>query len=101
MPSRKPLHELSPAYRRRVERGMERGLSRSQARGHPKVGETPASRRGAYRSEQKLLKGIRLVNHPGYTFQSAAREAGVSSERLRRYAHETGYAEKERGRWRV
>src|SRR5215208_2791429 len=101
MARRKALHELSPAYRRRIERGMARGLSRSQARGHPKAGEAPASRRGAYRSEQKLLKGIRLVDRPGYTFQRAAREAGVSTERLRRYAHETGYAQKESGRWKV
>ncbi len=101
MARRKLLSELSPAYRRRVEKGMARGLSRSQARGHPKVGEVPASRRGVYRSEQKLLKGIRLVDHPGYTFERAAREAGVSTERLRRYAHETGYAQKESGRWRV
>ena len=101
MARRKPLHELSPAYRRRVERGMARGLSRSQARGHPKTGELPASGRKVYRNEQKLLKGIRLVDRPGYTFQIAAREAGVSTERLRTYAHETGYAEKEQGRWRV
>ena len=101
MARRKALHELSPAYRRRIERGMARGLSRSQARGHPKAGETPASRRRVYRSEQKLLKGIRLVDRPGYTFQRAAREAGVSAERLREYAHQTGYAQKERGRWMV
>jgi hypothetical protein len=80
---------------------MARGHSRSQARGHPKAGETPASRRGAYRNEQRLLKGVRLLDRSGYTFQRAAREAGVSPERLRRYAHETGYAQKERGRWRV
>lgn len=101
MARRKPLHELSPAYRRRIERGMARGLSRSQARGHPKTGESPTSGRKAYRSEQKLLKGIRLVDRPGYTFHRAAREAGVSPERLRTYAHETGYAQKGRGRWRV
>lgn len=101
MARRKPWDELSPAYRRRIEWGLSRGLSRSQARGHPKTGEPPASGRKVYRSEQKLLKGIRLVDRPGYSFEKAAREAGVSPERLRMYAHETGYAEKERGRWRV
>ena len=101
MTRRKPLHELSSSYRRRIERGMARGLSRSQARGHPRVGEASASRRGVYKSEQKLLQGIRLLDRSGYTFDRAAREAGVSTERLRRYAHETGYAQKERGRWRV
>ncbi len=101
MARRKPLHELSPAYRRRIERGMARGLTRSQARGHARAGEASASRRGGYSSEQKLLKGIRLLDRPGYTFQNAARDAGVSPERLRRYAHETRYAEKAGRRWRV
>jgi hypothetical protein len=39
----KPLDQLSPAYRARIERAMQRGLSRSQARGHPKKGELKAS----------------------------------------------------------
>jgi hypothetical protein len=41
----KPLEELSPAYRRRIERGLARGFSRSQARGHARVskGELPIS----------------------------------------------------------
>ncbi len=97
----KPRHELSPDYRRRIERGEARGLSLSQSRGHRKAGEKPVSRQRGYRSEQKLLKGIRLLDRPGYTLKRAAREARVSTERLGRYAHETGYAKKERGRWRV
>src|SRR5215211_3389765 len=100
MARRKSLHELSPAYRRRIERGMARGLTRSQARGHARAGERPVSGLRAHRDEQRLLKGVRLLDRPDYTFQRAAHEAGVSAERLRRYAHETGYAEKERGRWR-
>jgi hypothetical protein len=32
--ARKPLSELSPAYRARIERGAARGLSRQAARGH-------------------------------------------------------------------
>jgi hypothetical protein len=31
--------KLSPAYARRIARGRKRGLTRSQARGHPAVGE--------------------------------------------------------------
>ena len=101
MAKRKALSQLSPAYRKRIERGEALGLTRSQARGHARTGERPVSRQRAYRSEQKLLQGIRLLDRPGYTFQRAARQAGVSPERLRRYAHETGYAEKAGRRWRV
>lgn len=101
MARRKPLHELSPAYRRRIELGMARGLTRSQARGHARSGERPTSGSHAHRNEQRLLKGVRLLGRETYTFQRAAREAGVSPERLRRYAHETGYAEKAGRRWRV
>jgi hypothetical protein len=32
---RKPLGDLSPAYRRRIERAEAKGLPRSVARGHP------------------------------------------------------------------
>ncbi len=101
MAREKPLDELSPDYRKRIERGMGRGLSRSQSRGHRKAGERAVSGTRAYRSEHKLLKGIRLLRREGYTFQRAAREAGVSPERLRLYAYETGYAVKERGRWSI
>jgi hypothetical protein len=34
MARRKPLDQLSPAYRRRIESAERRGLSRSEARGH-------------------------------------------------------------------
>src|SRR5215211_7693724 len=88
-------------YRRRIERGRVRGLTRSQARGHARAGERSVSGPRPHRNDPRLLKGIRLLDRPGYTFDRAAREARVSTERLRSYAHETGYAQKERGRWRV
>ena len=35
----KPLDQLSPAYRQRIERNLAKGLTRSQARGHTKKSE--------------------------------------------------------------
>ena len=41
----KALSELTPAYRSRIERGLSRGLSRSQARGHPTRSEQVIAQR--------------------------------------------------------
>src|SRR3954452_6772594 len=101
MAQAKPLDELSPAYRKRIERGMARGLSRSQARGHAKAGESPVSGITAPKDQHKLLKAIRLLESDDYTFSRAAREAGVSTERLRTYALESASAVKEGRRWKV
>lgn len=41
MARRKPLSQLSPAYRRRIESLERRGFTRAQARGHPE--ESPGT----------------------------------------------------------
>jgi hypothetical protein len=88
-------------YQRRIERGLARGLSRSQARGHPRSGEAPVSRRSrvpAY--DPRLEAGIKLIR-AGAPLTRAAPAIGVSGDRLRRYATQTGVVEKQRGRWTV
>lgn len=76
---------LSPAYKRRIERGLKRGLSRSQARGHAKAGEAPVRKRGkpAQRDDalEAALKALRKTNNQA----RAARQAGISVERFRRF----------------
>ena len=76
---------LSPAYKRRIERGLKRGLSRSQARGHPKAGETPVRKRPKPDKPddalEAALKALRKTNNQA----RAARQAGVSVERFRRF----------------
>lgn len=39
----KPLDQLSPKYRQRIESGLRRALTRSQSRGHAKPTELPAT----------------------------------------------------------
>lgn len=88
-------------YRRRIERGLARGLSRSQARGHPRSGEAPVSRRSSAPAyDPRLEAGIKLIR-AGTPLTRAAPAIGVSRERLRRYATQTGVVEKQRGRCTV
>lgn len=88
-------------YRRRIERGLARGLSRSQARGHPRSGEALISGRSqAPAYDPRLEAGIKRMR-AGTPLTRAAPQIGVSRERLRRYAVQTGVVEKQRGRWTV
>ena len=67
---RKPLEELTPAYRRRIERLEEQGYTRSQARGHAtkrelsvtlkRIADTPDN-------TKYLLKKVNELKNPEYT----------------------------------
>ncbi len=88
-------------YARRIERGLGHGLSRSQARGHPRPGEAPVSRRGATPAyDPRLEAGLKLIR-AGTPLTRSAPAIGVSRERLRRYVAQTGVVEKRGGRWTV
>lgn len=83
-------------YQRRIARGLARGLSRSQARGHPRVSEGLIST-GHKRPEadDELFRAVKLLHH-GKSQRAAAKSAGISADRLRRFtaghklAHWTG-----------
>jgi hypothetical protein len=95
---RKPRN-YKVGYRRRIARGSAGGLSRSQARGHPNVAETPV--RSARRSleDARIQLALRALRQE-QTFAKAAKAAKVSPERLRKYAIERGLIEKAGRRWR-
>jgi hypothetical protein len=92
--ARKPLSQLSPAYRRRVERAMAQGKTRQQARGHKprehvirKEKEQARAARGHLTSRQKeQIKKFAKEQHSrtGTNYQTFARE-------LREYAERNGY----------
>lgn len=69
-------------YRRRIERALAKGLSKSAARGHAKIGEPTASGL-ALKPDSRLAEGFARVAG-GESLTAAARSLGVSRERLRR-----------------
>lgn len=94
--ARKPLSQLSPAYRRRVERAMAQGKTRQQARGHK-------PREHAIRKEKEQAKAARghLTTRQKQQIQKFAKEqhgrvgADYQSYRkqLREYAERNGFAQ--------
>ena len=88
-------------YRRRVARGAAKGFSRSEARGHPRAGEA-GKRRLFLRpiADDRLQFALQTLRKER-NLSRAAKAAGISPERLRRYAIEKEAIEKFEGRWRI
>ena len=95
----KKKRDYRAEYRRRIERGIAKGLSLSQARGHPKTNEKPVGKRRPIEDEllQISLKSLRS----GSSLAEAASQIRVSPGRLRNQAKVLGAIRKQRGRWKV
>ena len=96
--SRRP-RDYKAEYARRIASGLEKGRSRSQARGHPRPSEAPL-RAKAVEFSRQLEAGLQGVKS-GKTLTEAARSVHVSPERLRRYLAASGIAEQRGRRWIV
>jgi len=96
-PKRK--RDYSAEYQRRIDRGLAKGLSRSQARGHPKAKEKNIRKPRPISDEafQISLKALRS----GKTLKDAAKEIRVSPERLRNQARAHGIIKKQGRKWVV
>jgi hypothetical protein len=99
MAKRKRIYHLE--YMRRLERAQKRGLSKSQARGHPKAGEKSisAKARVALR-DARLQQGLRALRK-GESLADAARSAGLSPERLRKFITDRNIGRKHNGKWQL
>jgi hypothetical protein len=76
-------------YRQRIARGLARGVSRSQARGHPGKREEYVSLRHRERRINDQLEAIRLeAQQTGKSLTSLARSKHVAPERAIRYLDE-------------
>jgi hypothetical protein len=88
-------------YERRVTRGLAKGLSRTQARGHPRHHEPYLAEIAHARPwDPGLEEGLKQIRE-GRTMAQAARSIGVAPERLRSYVTRTGVGRKEKRRWRI
>lgn len=100
----KPINKLRKRdyraeYQRRIERGAAKGLTRSQARGHPKAKEKNIRNPRPISEDafQISLKALRS----GKTLAEAAKEIRVSPERLRNQAKARGIIRRQGRKWLV
>ena len=84
-------------YERRIANAVKRGLSRSQARGHARAYEKSVRAKPA-QSDTRLERALREMRKHG-SQATAAREAGVSPERLRRFLRENTLASRKGREW--
>lgn len=89
-------------YERRMETGLAKGFSRSEARGHPKPkrGIKGRSKKALVDPKGRLeeaLKSLKQGTHTSLT--KAAKDHHVAPERLRRYVHENTKATRKGRRW--
>jgi len=97
----KAKRDYRAEYRRRIASGTAKGISRSQARGHPKPREAVASRRPPKPIEDERLQLAFRVLRQEKSLSAAAKAAKIAPERLRHFATERDIIERQGRRWIV
>ena len=93
--------DYAAEFQRRIAHGLAKGLSRSQARGHPRAGERHASAKTAERKpDRKLLEGLKALRETG-SLTKASQKAKVAPERLRHFVQRLDFVERRGRRYSV
>ena len=86
-------------YDRRIRRGLALGLSVSQARGHPRLGEPAASSPAAKpKSDERIEAAIRDMRS-GTSMTAAAKAQRISPKRLSRFLKAHSIARYRKRKW--
>ena len=98
----KKKRDYAAEYRRRIRRGLAKGLSKPQSRGHRRPTEAKVAKNAKQKTleDHRLQIGLRFFRKEK-NFAKAAKEAGLSTERLRTEAIERGVVEKRGRRWYI
>jgi hypothetical protein len=88
-------------YRKRIERNLAKGMTRSAARGHPRAGEAMRPKSvAAIGPDNPLHRGFERVK-AGQGLAKTAKALRISRERLRQYVGDYGEFRRQEGRWRI
>ncbi len=93
--------DYAAEYARRIGRWLNKGFSKSQARGHPKPGERGLVRKTPAPIDDKRLQRALRVLRQDKNISAAAKAAQISPERLRQVAASKGAITKHKRRWIV
>jgi hypothetical protein len=95
----KKRRDYKAEYARRIERGLAKGLSRSQARGHGSA-KSVSKAKGTKSYNRRLETGIKEIRS-GKSLSKAARSIAVAPERLRKYVKQSGIGKKKGRQWTI
>ncbi len=93
------IRDYRKEYQARIARGLSSGKSRSQARGHARASDLPRREAPLPAAKENALEKALKMMKQGATQRQAAKEAGVSAERLRRFQKQNTSSRREGRRW--